>query len=70
MDFKGSIRGVQKSKRHNAELTQKGFDMKKALKSFFDLILLVLGLDCEARREAVDNNYCDFSGQGKNKYGR
>lgn len=44
--------------------------MKKALKKFFDLLLLVLGLDCEARRKAVDDGICDFSGQGKNKYGR
>lgn len=44
--------------------------MKKALKKVFGLILLVLGLDCEARRKAADDGICNFSGQGKNKYGR
>lgn len=44
--------------------------MKKALKKFLDLTLLIFGLDCEARRKSVDDGICDFSGQGRNKYGR
>lgn len=44
--------------------------MKKIFKNVFDLILLVFGLDCEARRKAVDDGICNFGGQGKNKYGR
>lgn len=45
--------------------------MKKAFKKILDLILFVFGLDCDTRREAVDEELCDFSGQGdKDKYGR
>lgn len=44
--------------------------MKKAFKKILDLILFVFGLDSDTRREAADDGICDFSGQGKNKYGR
>lgn len=49
---------------------KKGFDMKKAFKKILDLILFVFGLDSDTRRKSVDDDLCDFSGQGKNKYGR
>ena len=44
--------------------------MKKAVRKIFDLLLLVLGLDSECRRKAVDDELCDFSGQGKDRYGK
>lgn len=49
---------------------EKGFDMKKAVKKIFDLILFLLGLDSECRRKAVDDGICDLSGQGKDRYGK
>ena len=50
---------------------KKGFDMKKTFKKILDFILFVFSLDCDTRREAVDEELCDFSGQGdKDKYGR
>lgn len=42
----------------------------KALKTIFNVFALLVGADCEARRKAVDNGICDFSGQGRDKYGR
>lgn len=44
--------------------------MKKIFKKILDLILFVFGYDCETRRESVDDNLCDFSGQGKDRYGK
>ncbi len=41
----------------------------KALKKFFEAIIFTLGLNGEIRKNAVDDGICDFSGQGKNKYG-
>ena len=42
----------------------------KALKKFFEFIIFILGFDGEIRRNAVDMGICDFSGQGKNQYGK
>lgn len=44
--------------------------MKKFLKSVVEFLALVLGCDCKSRRDAVDAGICDFSGQGRNKYGK
>lgn len=44
--------------------------MKKIFKKILDLILFVFGLDSDTRRESVDDNLCDFSGQGKDRYGK
>ena len=48
--------------------------MKKTIKMLIDRILdllcLWLGLDCPARRADVDAGICDFSGQGRDTYGR
>ena len=41
----------------------------KCLKKIFDVILFVLGFDGKIRRESVDAGLCDFSGQGRDKYG-
>ena len=42
----------------------------RTLKKIFQWILLILGFDCELRREMVDEGLLDFSGQGRNKYGK
>ena len=44
--------------------------MKKFFKALFNIFALLLGADCEWRREAVENGWCDFSGQGRDKYGK
>lgn len=43
--------------------------MKKFFKKVFGVIAFLLGCDCELRRETVDAGICDFSGQGRDKYG-
>ena len=40
------------------------------MKKLLDVLMFILGLDCDMRREAVDEGLCDFSGQGRNKYGK
>lgn len=45
-------------------------NFKKLLNALLDGILFIMGLDCEARREAVDAGLLDFSGQGRDKYGK
>lgn len=44
--------------------------IKKAFKAFFNGIIFIFGLTDEARKEAVDLGLCDYSGQGRNKYGK
>lgn len=44
--------------------------MKKVLKRILDWIVFILTGKGEIANEAVDDGLCDFSGQGKNKYGR
>lgn len=44
--------------------------MKKFLKVFFEIIALLVGADCETRRAAVESGICDFSGQGRDQYGK
>ena len=44
--------------------------MKKVLKAIFEFFAFIVGADCDARRQAVDDGICDFSGQGRDKYGR
>lgn len=44
--------------------------IKRALKATWETILFVLGFDGEIRRESVDDGICDYSGQGRNKYGK
>ena len=40
------------------------------LHKIFQWILFILGFDCEMRGQAVDDGLLDFSGQGRDKYGR
>lgn len=35
-----------------------------------DVIALLLGLDCAIRSAAVERGILDYSGQGRNEYGR
>ena len=44
--------------------------MKKFFKFLFNLIASIVGADCDWRRESVDLGLCDYSGQGRDKYGR
>ena len=44
--------------------------MKKFFKAVFEFFAAIVGADCETRRQAVDDGICDFSGQGRDKYGR
>lgn len=44
--------------------------IRAALGRILDFICLWLGLDCPARRADVDAGICNYSGQGRNKYGR
>ena len=43
--------------------------MKKFLRGVFEFFAFILGFDCQTRRDAVDAGICDFSGQGRDKYG-
>lgn len=40
------------------------------LRKIWQWFLFLLGFDCELRREMVDAGLLDFSGQGRNKYGK
>lgn len=42
----------------------------KILKTIVNWVALLVGADCDLRREAVDAGLCDFSGQGRDKYGK
>lgn len=44
-------------------------NIRKAVHKIGQALLLLLGFDCEARRRAVDAVACDFSGEGRNRYG-
>ena len=44
--------------------------MKKFILKCLDVLMFILGLDCDMHRKAVDEGLCDFSGQGRDKYGK
>lgn len=44
--------------------------MKNAFGVIKETVLWFLCFDGKKRSEAVDNGLCDFSGQGKDKYGK
>ena len=44
--------------------------MKRILKRALEWVLFILAGTGEIAREAVDEGLCDFSGQGRNKYGK
>lgn len=44
--------------------------MKKVFKKIIDTVAFLFGIRSDIRDNAVDNGLCDFSGQGRDKYGR
>lgn len=40
------------------------------MKKLFNLLLTLLGIKNPTTNKAVDDNICNFSGQGRDKYGR
>lgn len=44
--------------------------MKKVFNILFNLIATLVGADCDWRREDVEAGIVDFSGQGRDKYGK
>ncbi len=44
--------------------------MKKVLNFLFNLIAMLIGADCDWRREDVEAGIADFSGQGRDEYGK
>lgn len=40
------------------------------MKRLFNLLLTLLGIKNPMTDEMVDDSICDFSGQGRDKYGR
>ena len=38
--------------------------------ALFEFFAAIVGADSDGRRQAVDDGICDFSGQGRDKYGR
>lgn len=45
--------------------------MKKFIKKLFDILAFCLGVrGTETEKKSVDDGICDFSGQGRDKYGR
>lgn len=44
--------------------------MRRFIRAVTNIFALLLGGDCKARRNAVDLGLCDFSGQGRDKYGK
>lgn len=44
--------------------------MRKFLKVALEILAIIVGADCESRRAAVNAGICDFSGQGRDIYGK
>lgn len=44
--------------------------MKKIIKSIINFFALLMGVNNEATRQAVDAGILDLSGQGRDKYGK
>lgn len=44
--------------------------MKKVFKAVFDWLVFLLTGKGEIGEQAVDDDICDYSGQGRDKYGR
>lgn len=42
----------------------------KIIKAIFEIIAILLGADCSSQREAVNAGICDYSGQGRDRYGK
>lgn len=44
--------------------------MKKVFRVLFNILASLMGANCDWQRDAVDNGICDYSGQGRDKYGK
>ena len=44
--------------------------MKKTLKAIINFFALIMGVNNEATKQAVDAGILDLSGQGRDKYGK
>jgi hypothetical protein len=44
--------------------------IKKTIKAFCDVIVFALSHKGDIATEAVDEGLCDYSGQGRNEYGK
>jgi hypothetical protein len=44
--------------------------MKKFFKAVFEFFAFLMGADSDGRRKSVDDGICDFSGQGRDRYGK
>lgn len=42
----------------------------KIIKQCYSLLMLIFGIHSETTHRAVDENICDFSGEGRDKYGK
>lgn len=49
---------------------QKGFDMKKFIKSLLNWFVFFLTGKGEIANEAIEAGLIDYSGQGRDKYGK
>jgi hypothetical protein len=48
---------------------KKRFDMKKMIKKILDMFVFLFGVGGDIFENAVAVGLCDYSGQGRNKYG-
>ena len=55
---------------YQTTITKKGIIIMKIIKQCYNFLMLIFGIHTEATRRAVDENVCDFSGQGRDKYGK
>lgn len=42
----------------------------KIIKAFFEIIALLIGANCDTYNQAVTDGLCDYSGQGRNAFGK
>ena len=54
---------------NNPNIRKAVHNVTRVFRAIGQAFLLPLGFDCEARRRAVDAGACDFSGEGRNRYG-
>lgn len=44
--------------------------MKKAIKKIFNVFMFLFGVGGDIRKNAADEGLCDYSGQGRDIYGK
>ena len=60
---------IEATKGKYSQIKRRKKQMKKALRAIKEVVLFVLGYDCDTRRQAVNEGLIDLSGQGRDKYG-